>query len=70
MSLSPDTHRAFANRREAFWQGIRDAMGAPVLVLMAGMVGSRNGWVEAPYRACPTSASDLARAMIPIDPAT
>ncbi len=39
MSLSPDTHRAFANRREAFWQGIRDAMGAPVLVLLAGMVG-------------------------------
>ena len=36
-------------------------------VLMAGMVGSRNGWVEAPYRACPASASDLARAMIPID---
>jgi predicted branched-subunit amino acid permease len=29
----------FANRREAFWSGIRDAMGAPVLVLCAGMVG-------------------------------
>lgn len=29
----------FANRREAFWSGIRDAMGAPVLVLFAGMVG-------------------------------
>ena len=29
----------FANRREAFWQGIRDALGAPVLVLFAGMVG-------------------------------
>ena len=23
-------------------------------VVMAGMVGSRNGWVEAPYVACPT----------------
>jgi len=31
----------FANRREAFWQGIRDALGAPVLVLFAGMVGSK-----------------------------
>lgn len=29
----------FANRRQAFWQGIRDALGAPVLVLFAGMVG-------------------------------
>ena len=29
----------FANRRDAFWSGIRDAMGAPVLVLFAGMVG-------------------------------
>jgi predicted branched-subunit amino acid permease len=29
----------FANRREAFWRGIRDALGAPVLVLFAGMVG-------------------------------
>jgi len=33
------TQNRFANRREAFWQGIRDAMGAPVLVLFAGMVG-------------------------------
>lgn len=29
----------FANRRAAFWCGIRDALGAPVLVLFAGMVG-------------------------------
>ncbi len=33
------TQNRFANRREAFWHGIRDAMGAPVLVLFAGMVG-------------------------------
>jgi predicted branched-subunit amino acid permease len=29
----------FANRRAAFWAGIHDALGAPVLVLFAGMVG-------------------------------
>ena len=28
--------------------------------LMAGMVGSRQGWVEAPYCACPASLADLA----------
>ncbi len=33
------TRIRFANRRKAFWQGIRDALGAPVLVLFAGMVG-------------------------------
>jgi predicted branched-subunit amino acid permease len=33
------TLNRFANRRQAFWQGIRDALGAPVLVLFAGMVG-------------------------------
>ena len=36
-------------------------------VLMAGMVGSRNGWVEAPYRTCPASPSDIISAMMPID---
>ncbi len=33
------TLNRFANRREAFWRGIRDALGAPVLVLFAGMIG-------------------------------
>ena len=29
------------------------AQHRPLPVVMAGMVGSRNGWVEAPYVACP-----------------
>ena len=33
------TLNRFANRREAFWRGIHDALGAPVLVLFAGMIG-------------------------------
>jgi 2-dehydro-3-deoxygalactonokinase len=33
-------------------------------VLMAGMVGSRQGWVEAPYVACPAGAADLARGLV------
>ena len=31
-----------------------------LLCLMAGMVGSRQGWVEAPYCACPAGLADLA----------
>jgi predicted branched-subunit amino acid permease len=33
------TLNRFVNRRQAFWQGFRVALGAPVLVLFAGMVG-------------------------------
>ena len=36
-------------------------------VVMAGMIGSRNGWVEAPYRACPATAHDIASAMQSVD---
>lgn len=34
-------------------------------VLMCGMVGSRNGWIELPYLACPTDANALAAALHP-----
>lgn len=36
-------------------------------VMMAGMVGSRNGWVEAPYVACPTDVAGLAAALARVD---
>lgn len=31
-------------------------------VLLAGMVGSRNGWIEAPYVACPAGPAEIAAA--------
>jgi 2-dehydro-3-deoxygalactonokinase len=36
--------------------------------LMAGMVGSRQGWVEAPYADCPASPADLARGLCWVQP--
>lgn len=33
-------------------------------VLASGMIGSRQGWVEAPYVACPAGFQDLAHALI------
>ncbi len=33
-------------------------------VLMAGMIGSRNGWMEAPYVACPASVEDIASKVV------
>lgn len=35
-------------------------------VLLSGMIGSRQGWVEAPYAKCPAGAADLASATIPV----
>lgn len=34
--------------------------------LIAGMAGSRQGWIEAPYCPCPADAADLARHVIPV----
>src|SRR5918998_2259114 len=36
-------------------------------VALVGMVGSREGWVEAPYAVCPAAPADVARAMIAVD---
>jgi 2-dehydro-3-deoxygalactonokinase len=36
-------------------------------VVMAGMVGSRNGWVEAPYVACPTDIAGIAARVVQVD---
>ena len=35
-------------------------------ILMAGMVGSRQGWVEAPYLPCPADPAALAAALTPV----
>ena len=35
-------------------------------ILMSGMVGSRQGWVEAPYLPCPAATADLARVLLPV----
>jgi 2-dehydro-3-deoxygalactonokinase len=32
-------------------------------VLLSGMIGSRQGWVEAPYLPCPAGAADIAAAL-------
>jgi 2-dehydro-3-deoxygalactonokinase len=39
-------------------------------ILMSGMVGSRQGWVEAPYADCPAGLPEIAAAMATIDTRT
>ena len=33
-------------------------------ILLSGMVGSRTGWVEAPYQSCPSSLADIAAHLV------
>ena len=35
-------------------------------MLACGMIGSRQGWIEAPYRECPAGLADLAAALTPV----
>src|SRR6478752_7243706 len=35
-------------------------------VLLSGMIGSRQGWKEAPYLPCPAGAPEIARALVDI----
>jgi 2-dehydro-3-deoxygalactonokinase len=37
-------------------------------VLLSGMVGSRQGWAEAPYAACPAGLDDIARQLLWLQP--
>lgn len=52
---------------------LRNAVGrwleehGPLTVIMSGMIGSRQGWVEAPYVRCPASIGDIAAALIKFD---
>jgi 2-dehydro-3-deoxygalactonokinase len=35
-------------------------------ILMSGMIGSRQGWVEAPYVRCPAGVADIAGHLVPV----
>ncbi|HEY6457404.1 MAG TPA: 2-dehydro-3-deoxygalactonokinase [Steroidobacteraceae bacterium] len=53
-----------------FDRALRDVMGgwpSDIPILMCGMIGSRQGWTEVPYRPCPACVSDLADTLCPIE---
>jgi 2-dehydro-3-deoxygalactonokinase len=62
-ALQSGQHRGVFMRQCGRW--LEAEPDAPVLLV--GMVGSREGWVMAPYAACPAGPADIARAMIPVD---
>lgn len=54
---------------EAFNQACGDwhATAPQVPVIACGMVGSRQGWIEAPYAPCPAGLDALANALAPLE---
>lgn len=46
---------------------VRDRLGDHPM-LMAGMIGSNRGWIEAPYAPCPASLDDIARCLVWAEP--
>ncbi|MGK7866718.1 2-dehydro-3-deoxygalactonokinase [Falsiroseomonas sp. E2-1-a20] len=54
-----------------FPAALRDAIGpwlddGETHVLLCGMVGSRQGWLEAPYLRCPAGPAEIASATVPV----
>jgi 2-dehydro-3-deoxygalactonokinase len=57
-----------ASPRETFLDLVGDWREArPSQALLCGMVGSRNGWVEAPYAPCPAGPADIRERLIHLD---
>ncbi len=48
---------------------LRSSLG-DLPLLLAGMVGSTRGWIEAPYVACPAGLEDLEKRLCWVDPET
>lgn len=54
----------FEDALEAFVANWRRSDGSRPPILMSGMIGSRQGWIEAPYALCPTRADNLATSVM------
>jgi 2-dehydro-3-deoxygalactonokinase len=62
-ALKKGQHRDVFLRQCGHW--LKAEPDAPVLLV--GMVGSREGWVEAPYATCPAGPAEIAKALVPVD---
>lgn len=59
-------HAGFEDAFENLIERWRHDDGTRLPVLMSGMVGSRQGWIEAPYVLCPARADSIAAAVMPL----
>jgi 2-dehydro-3-deoxygalactonokinase len=51
---------------DTFVSAAQGWLSPDIPILMSGMIGSREGWIEAPYITCPTDASSLADSLTQI----
>jgi len=64
----PGVSALTASPRDTFLDLVGDWREAkPSLALLCGMVGSRNGWQEAPYAPCPASPADIRERLLHLD---
>src|SRR3546814_717416 len=61
MNVADGGFRAALDALLADWRG-----GGDTPVVLSGMIGSRQGWVEAPYAECPVDARRLAQGLVPV----
>ncbi|MBV9079238.1 MAG: 2-dehydro-3-deoxygalactonokinase [Methylobacteriaceae bacterium] len=61
--LRAGDHAAVFERAAGAWL----AREPDLPVLLVGMVGSREGWAEAPYARCPAGPREIAAALAPVD---
>jgi 2-dehydro-3-deoxygalactonokinase len=62
-SLTPTDYAAVLQQQIGDWLQADPAAA----VLLSGMVGSRQGWREAPYTECPAGLADLAGGLCPVE---
>lgn len=65
LSVGEGEHEAVLAQSIGRWTNA----GAPP-ILMSGMIGSRQGWTEAPYARCPAGLPELAAAIVTIETRT
>ena len=60
------SHVTDARFDEALWQLLGDWRYERAPRIASGMIGSRQGWKEAPYLPCPAGPADIAGALVDI----
>jgi len=63
LGLSAVRNRDFDTALQSLTADWQESGNIPVL--MSGMIGSRNGWAEAPYCQCPFGIKELSRTIVP-----
>jgi 2-dehydro-3-deoxygalactonokinase len=66
LGLSAAKDRDFDTALESLVADWREGASRDVPVLMSGMIGSRNGWMEAAYCECPFGVEDLSRTIVAV----